>query len=46
MARRMAVEKLREEHFRVINGLGPKDRLTPGRRVKIIIQGTVRRKGS
>ena len=44
LARRMAVDRLAEEHFRVLNGLGPRDRLIPGRRVKIIISG--RRRGS
>jgi len=44
MARRMAVDKLAEEHFRVLNGLAPGDRLTPGQKVKIITSG--RRRGS
>jgi predicted Zn-dependent protease len=45
MAKRMSVDQFGEELFRVINGLSPEDRLTPGQRVKIIShQG--RRKGS
>ncbi|HSR55466.1 MAG TPA: M48 family metalloprotease [Alphaproteobacteria bacterium] len=36
LARRMAVDRLKVEHFRVINALGPKDRLESGRLVKII----------
>ncbi len=39
MARRMAVDKLPKKHFRVINALGPGDRLTAGRRVKIVVLG-------
>jgi predicted Zn-dependent protease len=38
MARRMAVGRFAEEHFRVLNGLGPRDRLTPGQRVKIVVE--------
>ena len=37
LARRMAVDRLREEHFRVLNGLGARARLVPGRKVKIVI---------
>ncbi len=44
LARRMAVDRFAEEHFRVINGLGPRDRLIPGQRVKIVTSG--RRRGS
>jgi predicted Zn-dependent protease len=36
LARRMAITDHALERFRVLNGLGPKDRVTPGERVKII----------
>jgi predicted Zn-dependent protease len=36
LARRMAVGDHRLERFRVLNGLGPKDRVKPGERVKIV----------
>lgn len=39
LARRMAVRRFKAEHFRVINGLGPKDVPVPGRLVKIIGEG-------
>jgi predicted Zn-dependent protease len=38
MASRMSFGDHREERFRVLNGLGPADRLVPGQRVKIIIE--------
>jgi predicted Zn-dependent protease len=38
MARRMAVADHKLEHFRVINGLGPHDRLKPGTKVKIVVE--------
>jgi predicted Zn-dependent protease len=37
LARRMAVEK-GAEHLRVLNGLGPNDKLKPGDRVKIVVE--------
>ncbi|MGH6995600.1 MAG: M48 family metalloprotease, partial [Stellaceae bacterium] len=36
LARRMAVTDHRIERFRVLNGLGPKDEVKPGERVKIV----------
>ena len=39
MARRMAPPRFKLERFRVLNGLGPRERLTPGRRVKIVVLG-------
>ena len=36
LARRMNVDSFHEERFRVLNGLGPSDRLSSGQRVKII----------
>jgi predicted Zn-dependent protease len=36
LARRMAVSDHRLERFRVLNGLGPRDRLKPGEEVKIV----------
>jgi predicted Zn-dependent protease len=39
LARRMAVDRFREEHFRILNGLGARARLVPGRKVKIVILG-------
>ena len=36
LARRMAVSDHALEHFRVLNGLGPHDRVKPGEEVKII----------
>ena len=36
LAGQMAVTRLKAEHFRVINALGPNDAPAPGRRVKII----------
>ncbi len=38
MARRMAVADHRTEHFRVLNGLGSKQTLKPGTRVKIVVE--------
>ena len=37
-ARRMAVADRKLERFRVINGLGPHDRLKPGSKVKIVVE--------
>lgn len=39
MAGRMAVERFKERHFRVINGLGPKDGVVAGQSVKIVVLG-------
>jgi predicted Zn-dependent protease len=36
LARRMAVDRLAEAHFRVINGLGPNEKLRPGATVKLV----------
>ena len=36
LARRMNVDSFHEDRFRVLNGLGPSDRLRAGQRVKII----------
>ncbi len=36
LARRMAFDSFRVERFRVLNGLGPNDRLRPGQLVKIV----------
>lgn len=36
LARRMKVDQLAEERFRVINGLGPRDQVKAGQRVKLI----------
>ena len=38
LARTMPFEDHREERFRVLNGLGPNDALTPGQRVKLIVE--------
>jgi len=38
LARAMPFEDHREERFRVLNGLGPNDALTPGQRVKLIVE--------
>jgi predicted Zn-dependent protease len=38
LAARMPFETYREERFRVLNGLGPGDRLAPGQLVKIIVE--------
>lgn len=38
IARRMALPERRLERFQVLNGLGPRDRLGPGRRVKIVTE--------
>ena len=38
IAARMAVSRRALARFRVLNGLGPGDRLRPGRRVKIVIE--------
>ncbi|HEV2629723.1 MAG TPA: M48 family metalloprotease [Pseudolabrys sp.] len=37
LARRMAVSEHRLETFRVLNGLGPKDALKPGQKVKLVV---------
>ncbi|MBT5076533.1 MAG: hypothetical protein HOM66_07795 [Rhodospirillales bacterium] len=39
LAGKMALEKEKEDHFRVINGLGPKDKLTVGKRIKLVTIG-------
>ncbi|TVQ33823.1 MAG: LysM peptidoglycan-binding domain-containing protein [Geminicoccaceae bacterium] len=39
LANRMAIDGWREETFRVLNGLGPTDRLQPGQRVKLVVAG-------
>jgi len=44
IARRMAVDRFAEEHFRTINGLGTGDQLTVGQMVKIVT--SERRKAS
>ena len=36
LARRLAIGGDKVARFRILNGLGPKDVLTPGQRVKII----------
>ena len=38
LARRMAVTDRQAERFRVLNGLGDKDRLTPGDMVKVVVE--------
>jgi predicted Zn-dependent protease len=38
LAQRMAVADHRLERFRVLNGLGPTDKLTPGEKVKIVVE--------
>ncbi|HUL06346.1 MAG TPA: M48 family metalloprotease [Candidatus Acidoferrum sp.] len=38
LAAKMPFPDFREERFRVLNGLGAADRLTPGRRVKLIVE--------
>ena len=38
LARRMAVEKRPLEHFRVLNGLEPEDRIVPGRLLKLVVE--------
>ncbi len=38
LARRMAVSDRQVEHFRVLNGLGPNDKLRPGEPVKIVVE--------
>jgi predicted Zn-dependent protease len=38
LAAQMPFSDLQEERFRVLNGLGPNDRVTPGQRVKLIVQ--------
>jgi predicted Zn-dependent protease len=38
LARAMPFDDYREERFRVLNGLGPNDQLTPGQRVKLIAE--------
>jgi predicted Zn-dependent protease len=38
LARRMAVTDHRLERFRVLNGLGPKDQVKPGTKVKIVVE--------
>ncbi|MGY9004644.1 MAG: M48 family metalloprotease [Alphaproteobacteria bacterium] len=39
LAGKMALEKEKEDHFRVINGLGPKEKLTVGKRIKLVTIG-------
>lgn len=39
LAGRMAVDRFREETFRVLNGLGPNDTVRPGQRVKLVVAG-------
>ncbi len=39
LASRMAVDNLREQTFRVLNGLGPGDTVRPGQRVKLVLAG-------
>jgi predicted Zn-dependent protease len=34
----MPFEDAREERFRVLNSLGPNERLTPGRKVKLVVE--------
>lgn len=38
LARRMAVEKRPLEHFRMLNGLEPEDRIVPGRLLKLVVE--------
>lgn len=38
LARRMAVEKRPLEHFRVLNGLEPQDRIVAGRLLKLVVE--------
>ena len=38
LARRMGVGDHRVERFRVLNGLGPKDPVTPGSKVKLVVE--------
>jgi predicted Zn-dependent protease len=38
LASRMAVADRQIERFRVLNGLGPNDRVTPGDLVKLVVE--------
>jgi predicted Zn-dependent protease len=38
LARRMAVSDDKVKRFRVLNGLGPKDRVKPGDSVKLVVE--------
>ena len=38
LARRMAIHDRQVERFRVLNGLGPADRVKPGEMVKIVVE--------
>jgi len=38
LAHRMATADHSLDRFRVLNGLGPHDRLTPGEKVKIVVE--------
>ncbi len=38
MARRMAIANHRVERFRVLNGLGQKQKLKPGQKVKMVVE--------
>ena len=38
LARHMAVNDRHAERFRVLNGLGEKDRIRPGDRVKMVVE--------
>jgi predicted Zn-dependent protease len=38
LARRMAVSDRHIERFRVLNGIGPNDKLKPGDRVKLVVE--------
>jgi len=39
LASRMKVDKLPEEWFRTINGLGPNEGLIAGQKVKLVVNG-------
>ncbi len=38
LSKRMSIEKFKEEQFRVINGLGPRDQIEANRLYKIVVQ--------
>ena len=40
LANRMAYDNAREQRFRVLNGLGSRDTLRAGQKVKIVVRGT------
>ena len=38
LASRMAIADRKRERFLVLNGLGPRDKLKPGEKVKIVVE--------